>query len=334
MDFYKYDQIFASSEGSYIEQKNVQSGAGISASAIEGSDVQRRSYPASLGGDYASAGYEFVGSMKLIEHAEEVARGAVELLNAPVCPTGEQTLILESSMLALQVHESCGHPTELDRVFGMESSYAGTSFLTPEKLGDFRYGSDLVTLTADATIPGALGSFFFDDEGVPAQNIDLVRDGIFCGYQSSRETAAELGITSSGGMRADNWDRIPLIRMTNINLLPGEWTFDELIADTPDGIYASMVKSWSIDDKRLNFQFGCEAAWEIKDGSLGQIYKNPIYLDMTPRFWGSCDAICNDDDWHIWGVANCGKGEPMQVARVGHGTAPARFRGVKMEGAK
>ncbi|MGC8862737.1 MAG: TldD/PmbA family protein, partial [Armatimonadota bacterium] len=244
------------------------------------------------------------------------------------------------------VHESCGHPIELDRVFGTESSFAGTSFLTTDKLGRFRYGSDLVNITADATLPGGFGSFFYDDDGVPAQRVDIVKEGIFSGYLSSRETAAQLGelipelsprdeeLRSGGAMRADGWDRIPLIRMTNINLLPGDWTLDELIADTPDGIYAAMVKSWSIDDKRLNFQFGTEAAWQIKDGALGQIYKNPIYNDMTPRFWGSCDAVCGENEWHLWGLPNCGKGEPMQVAHVGHGVAPARFRAVRMEGAK
>ena len=334
MEMWRYDQVFASTEGAYIEQMKTECGAGISGTAIEGSEVQKRSYPAAFGGDYVAGGYEFIESLKLIEHAEEIAREAVELLSAPPCPSGENTLILDRDMLALQVHESCGHPTELDRALGTESSYAGTSFLTPDKLGRLRYGSDLVTLTADATVPGSMGSFHFDDEGVPAQSVDLIRDGIFVGYQSSRETAAELGITSSGGMRADGWDRIPLIRMTNINLLPGDWTLDEIIADTPDGIYAHTVKSWSIDDKRLNFQFGAEIAWEIKDGSLGKLLKNTIYSGITPEFWGSCDAIANADEWHVWGVPNCGKGEPGQTMHVGHGVAPSRFRKARTEGAQ
>ena len=169
---------------------------------------------------------------------------------------------------------------------------------------------------------------------MPAQRTDIVQEGIFSGYLTSRETAGEMGWRSGGAMRADGWDRIPLIRMTNINLLPGDWTFEELIADTPDGIYAADVKSWSIDDKRLNFQFGTEIAWEIKDGSIGRMFKNPIYFGITPEFWGSCDGVCGQDDWHLWGVPNCGKGEPMQVAHVGHGVAPARFRQVRMEGAK
>lgn len=334
MEFWKFDVVFASTEGAYIEQKKIESGAGASATAIEGNDVQRRSVPCSFGGDYAAAGYEFVESLRLLESAEQAAREAIELLSAPVCPTVEGTLILEGSMLALQVHESCGHPIELDRVFGMESSFAGTSFLTTEKLGSFRYGSEHVNITADATLPGGMGSFDFDDEGVPSQRVDIVRDGIFSGYLTSRETASQLGMKSMGAMRADGWNRIPLIRMTNINLLPGDWSFDEMLADTADGIYAANVKSWSIDDKRLNFQFGTEIAWEIRDGSLGRIFKNPIYSGMTPEFWGSCDAVCGEEEWRLWGVPNCGKGEPMQVAHVGHGVAPARFRKAKLEGAR
>lgn len=334
MEFWKFDQVFASSEGAYIEQRKVESGAGASATAIRDGEVQKRSVPCSFGGDYAAAGYEFVESLGLIDGAEQAAREAIELLDAPACPSGENTLILEGSMLALQVHESCGHPIELDRVLGTESSFAGTSFLTPEKLGTFRYGSEIVNIKADATIPGGLGSFAFDDEGVPAQCVDIVKEGIFSGYLSSRETAAQLEMHSGGAMRADGWDNIPLIRMTNINLQPGDYTFDEMIADTKDGIYAANVKSWSIDDKRLNFQFGTEIAWEIKDGSIGRMLKNPIYSGMTPEFWGSCDAICGEDEWRLWGIPNCGKGEPCQTAHVGHGVAPARFRKARTEGAK
>lgn len=334
MEFWKFDQVFASSEGAYIEQRKIESGGGASATAIRDGDVQKRSVPCSFGGDYAAAGYEFVESLGLIDNAEQAAREAIELLDAPVCPSGENTLILEGSMLALQVHESCGHPIELDRVLGMESSFAGTSFLTPEKLGEFRYGSEIVNIKADATIPGGLGSFAFDDEGVPAQCVDIIRDGMFCGYLSSRETASQLDMPSGGAMRADGWNRIPLVRMTNINLQPGDYTFDEMIADTKDGIYAANVKSWSIDDKRLNFQFGTEIAWEVKDGSLGRMFKNPIYSGMTPEFWGSCDAICGEDEWRLWGIPNCGKGEPCQTAHVGHGVAPARFRKARTEGAR
>jgi TldD protein len=327
MQFWKTDITFASSEGSYIEQLKVDSEAGISATAIEGGEMQRRSYPQ----DATSAGYEFVEGLDLVGHSAETAKEAAELLKAPQCPSDVRDLILEGSMLALQVHESCGHPIELDRVFGTESSFAGTSFLTPDKLDHFRYGSDKVNIVADATAPGGLGTFAYDDEGVPGQCVDIVKKGIFSGYLSSRETAAQIGWEHSGGsMRADNWNRIPIIRMTNINLLPGDWSFDEMIKDTKDGIYAAKVSSWSIDDKRLNFQFGAEIAWEIKDGSLGRMFKNPTYTGITPEFWGGCDAVGDENEWHLWGVANCGKGEPCQIARVGHGVAPSRFRNVRI----
>ena len=330
MHFWRTEETFASTEGSYIEQVKVESGAGIEATAIEEGEMQKRSYPSSFGGDYAAKGYEFVEGWDLVGHAEQTAKEAAELLKAPQCPSDVRDLVLEGSMLALQVHESCGHPIELDRVFGTESSFAGTSFLTTDKLARFRYGSEAVNIVADATVPGGLGSFFFDDEGVPAQRVDIVKEGIFSGYLTSRETAARMGWRSGGAMRADGWNRTPIIRMTNVNLLPRDWTLDEIIRDTKKGILAAMVNSWSIDDKRLNFQFGTEIAWEIVDGSLGQMFKNPTYTGITYEFWGGCDAICGKDEWHLWGVPNCGKGEPMQSAHVGHGVAPARFRNVRI----
>ena len=330
MQFWRTDTVFASTEGSYVEQTKTESGAGIEATAVAEGEVQKRSYPSSFGGDYAVAGYEFVEGWDLAASAERTAREAAALLTAPQCPSDTRTLILEGSMLALQVHESCGHPIELDRVFGTESSYAGTSFLTPDKLGNFQYGTELVNINADATVPGGLGSFFFDDEGVPAQKVPIIKNGIFVGYLTSRETAARLGQKSGGAMRADGWNRIPLIRMTNINLEPGDWTLDEMIEDTKKGLLAEMVGSWSIDDKRLNFQFATEIARDIDHGSLGEIYKNPTYTGITYEFWGSCDAIASEDEWHLWGVPNCGKGEPVQSMHVGHGVAPARFRNVRI----
>jgi len=323
-------KVFASSEGSYIEQEITETGAGLEANAVGQGEVQKRSYPNSFGRHQGTRGYELVQELDLIGNARRIAEEAVALLSAPPCPSMVGTLILDSTQLALQVHESCGHPIELDRVFGTEASYAGTSFLTLDKLGSFRYGSDVVNITADATIPGGLGTFGYDDEGVPAQRSPVVRDGIFVGYLMSRETAAQIGRTSNGTMRADGWNRIPIIRMTNINLEPGTWRLADLVADTDKGIYMDTNKSWSIDDKRLNFQFGTEIAYEIKHGKLGQMYKNATYTGITPQFWASCDAICDAEHWHLWGTANCGKGQPGQVAHVGHGTAPARFRNVRM----
>jgi TldD protein len=327
---FRNDKIFVSTEGSDIEQTIIETGGGIAATALEGGERQTRSYPASFRGDYATAGFEFTRGLDLPGHAEQTAREAAELLKADECPSKNTTLIIGGTQLALQVHESCGHPIELDRVFGTEASYAGTSFLTVDKLGELRYGSDIVNIVADATSPGGLGSFGYDDEGVPAQCTDIVREGMFTGYLMSRETAPRIGLRSNGTMRADGWNRIPLVRMTNISLLPGEGTLEEIIADTEDGIFVDSNKSWSIDQQRLNFQFGCEIAWEIKNGKRVRMLKNPVYTGITPEFWGSCDAIAGRDEWHIWGIPSCGKGEPGQTAHVGHGTAPSRFRNVEV----
>jgi TldD protein len=330
MIFVKTDKIFASTEGAFIEQSILHSGAGIFATAVDGSEVQRRSYPGSFGGDFATRGYEFVEEMKLVENAEGVREEAIQLLTAEPCPDTTTTIIISGQQMALQVHESCGHPTELDRVLGTEISLAGGSFLSLDKKDNLKYGSDKVTITADATIPGGLGSFGYDDEGVKAQRVYLVKEGLFVGYLTSRETAKVLAERSNGTMRADGWNRIPLIRMTNINLEPGEWELDDLIADTEDGIFLDVNKSWSIDDKRLNFQFGTEIAWEIKNGRLGKVFKNPVYTGITPEFWNNCDAVCNRNHWRVWGVPNCGKGEPMQIMHVAHGTSPTRFRNIKV----
>ncbi len=324
------DKLFASSEGSRIEQRIVTCGGGIEATAVTLDEVQTRSYPNSFGRQAGTAGWEYIESLQLAENAERVASEAVELLSAKECPSGVTTLILDGTQLALQVHESCGHPIELDRVFGMEAAYVGTSFLTTDKLGQFRYGSELVNIFADATAPTGLGTFGYDDEGVPAQRTPIVQNGVFVGYMSSRETAPLISQTSSGTMRADGWNRIPLIRMTNVNLEPGSWTLDDLIADTDDGIMMAVNRSWSIDDKRLNFQFGTELAWEIKGGKKTALLKNATYTGITPEFWGGCDAICDRDHWALWGTTNCGKGQPGQTMYVGHGVAPARFRNVRV----
>ncbi len=334
LDFYKTHKIFVSTEGSEIEQTIIESGGGIVGYAIGEEDFQTRSYPSSFGGDYATRGYEFIEEMNLLENAERISAEANELLEAPPAPTGVMDIVLAGSQLALQVHESCGHPTELDRVFGKEISFAGGSFLTPEKLNNFMYGSPYVTIVADATAPGGLGTFGYDDEGVPAARTYLVNKGKFVGYLMSREDAVKLNLRSNGAARAESWNRIPLVRMTNINLLPGDLEFDELIGGIKQGLYFDTNKSWSIDDKRLNFQFGTEVAREIKNGKLGKLYKNAVYQGITPEFWNSCDGVTNEKYWHIWGLPNCGKGQPGQTMHVGHGTSHARFRNVKVGASK
>jgi len=330
LGFTRVHKHFASTVGSYIEQRYVESGGGIVAYAVGEGDVLPRSYPNSHGGDWRQGGWEVVEDFDLAGNAARVADQAAQLRSAAPCPSGVRDIIIDGSQIALQVHESIGHPTELDRVLGDEAAFAGTSFLHVEDLGALRYGSEHVTVTADATVPGSLGSFGYDDEGVPAQRDFIVTDGMFTGFQSSRESALAIGRVSNGCMRADGWNRIPLIRMTTISLEPGEWSLEDLIADTEDGLYFETNNSWSIDDRRLNFQFACEIGWEIKNGELGRMVKSPNYTGITPEFWGACDAVCSRDQWRVWGLPNCGKGEPMQVAHVAHGASPARFRGVQV----
>jgi len=335
MNFRREEQWFVSSEGANIHQTKYTTGAGYSAYAFAGNEIQKRSYPTSFGGQWQNKGYELITELKLVENARRVGEEAVALLKADQCPEGVFSVVLEGSQLGLQIHESVGHPIELDRVLGMEANFAGTSFLTLDKLRTLRYGSELVNIVADARQehgPG-LGTFAFDEEGVAAQSTPIITNGLFTGYLSSRETAHTIGLERSGGtLRAEGWNRLPIIRMTNVSILPGEKPMgcEDLIADTDDGIYMATNKSWSIDDKRYNFQFGCEIGWEIKRGKRTRMLKNPSYSGITTEFWNSMDAICSREEWVLWGIPHCGKGQPQQVMGTGHGASPARFRGVKV----
>jgi TldD protein len=323
------EKYFVSSQGHRISQHLVECGGGMDATAVGEAETQRRSYPQSFG-QYQAGGYEVIRRFDLPGHAERVASEAVALLSAPECPEATTDLILESSQLALQIHESVGHAIELDRILGWEAAFAGTSFLELGRLGSLVYGSPLMNITADATLQGALGTFGYDDEGTPAQRVDIVKEGRWVGVLSGRDSAALAGLPPGGMVRGDGYNRLPMVRMTNVGLLPGESSLDEIIAATDDGILMATNRSWSIDDKRLNFQFGCEIAWEIRNGSLGRMLKNPTYTGITPEFWGSLDMLAGGAEWIHWGVPNCGKGQPMQTARTGHSAAPARFRGVRV----
>jgi TldD protein len=331
MAFSEYE-TFASTDGALCEQRKVDCGGGISATAVGGDETQVRTYPASFRGDVMRRGYEHFVSLDLVAAAPRVAEEAVALLTAPPCPSGPATIILSGQQLALQVHESVGHAVELDRVLGTEASYAGTSFVSLADVGSLRYGSELMNVTADATNPGGLGTFGWDDEGVEGRSEPIVRHGVLYGFLSSRESAAEVGLERSGGcMRADGFARQPIVRMTNVNLEPGDaGTLEDLIASTDDGLYLETNRSWSIDNRRLHFQFATEAAWEIRDGERRRMLRNPSYAGITPEFWGKLDAICSPSEWRLWGLLNCGKGEPGQSMRVSHGTAPARFRDVQV----
>jgi TldD protein len=325
-------KAFASTEGAACTQELVAIGAGLGAWATDGTELQVRSYPISHGGLFAAAGWEHVLALDLAAHAPRVAAEAVELLSAPPCPEGVTTVVLDGEQLALQIHESIGHALELDRMLLYEASYAGTSWVRPQDAGSLRYGSEHLNITADATVPGGLGSFGWDDEGVPAARYPLIEAGILRATLSNRESAALAGLERSGGCaRADGFTRQPIVRMTNVSIEPGAaGSLEDLIADTDHGLYLETNRSWSIDDRRLQFQFATEVAREIRGGRLGRLYRNPSYAGITPRFWGALDAVCDASEWRLWGLTNCGKGEPGQVMAVSHGAAPGRFRDVQV----
>jgi TldD protein len=323
-------RLLLSSEGVAADQVFVETGAGIDAIASRDGEVQMRSYPSAHVGSSAQAGWEYVEELALESEAPRVGEQAAALLRADECPAGVTTVVIDSEQTMLQVHESVGHPIELDRVYGAEAAYAGTSFLAPGDAGSLRYGSDLMNVTADPTTPRGLGTFAFDDEGVPAAREPIVSEGVLRRFLSSRETAIRLGLGRGGSMRADGWSRMPLVRMTNLHLEPGAGTLEDLVADVDEGIYLETNKSWSIDDKRLNFQFGTQIAWEIRRGRLGRMLRDATYTGVTPRFWAGLDAVAGREAWLLHGLTNCGKGQPGQSAHVSHGAAPTRFRGVQV----
>ena len=329
LTFWDTDKWFVSSQGHRIHQHLLESGGGFDATALGERETQRRSYPQSFG-QFETGGFEVVRHWDFPGNAQRIAEEAAALLTAGELEQRETAVILESSQLALQIHESVGHAVELDRILGWEAAFAGTSHLELDQLSHHRYGSPLMNITADATLPGALGTFGYDDEGTPASRVDIVKDGMWVGVLSGRDSAAIAGLAPGGMVRGDGYNRLPMVRMTNVGLLPGNSSLDEIIAETKDGVYLATNRSWSIDDKRLNFQFGTEIGWEIKDGKLGRMVKNPTYTGITPQFWGTLDMLAGEAEWVHWGTPNCGKGQPMQVAHTGHSASPGRFASVRV----
>ncbi len=333
MSFVHEQRILLTSEGSDLESRVTISACGYTATAVGDGDAQSRSYaPAPM-----SAGYENILNADLVGHTQHIAEEALEHLMAPDCEDGPTDLILDPYHLSLTMHESVGHATELDRILGYEESLAGRSFATVDKLGKLQYGSPLVNFVADGNLLGGLASMGFDDDGVPAQTYHIIKDGIYNNVSMGREVAAEMGWERSlGSCRADHWSSIPIVRIPNLSLMPGPspLALEDLIADTRNGIYIEGMGSFSIDQMRQNFQFGGDAFWKIKNGRLVGMLKNVTYQSITEPFWNSCDAICDQRFWVPNGVLNCGKGDPMQIARMTHGAAPARFRQVQVRRAR
>ncbi len=326
---YRVKLSFANSEGSRIHQTQTYVGSRVRTVA-KGTETHVRSAY-----DYKMKGFEHAQAFDYAAKAEQVAQEALILVNeAKNCPKEKTAFILEPDQLGLTIHESTGHPTELDRVLGFEADFAGTSFLTPDKLRtNYRYGSDIVNLVFDPTMPYTLGSYKYDDEGVEAKKFHIIENGIFKDYMTDRETAHELGYEHSfGNSRMSNYNRLPIVRMGNLHLLPdpeGPKDIDGLVAETKHGVFGLGWKSHSIDDKRMNFQFSTQLGWLVENGEKTTPLKNVCYNAATPEFWGNCDMITQEFKTYGRGPI-CGKGVPMQVMWVEHGGGWARFQDVNV----
>jgi len=331
--FTREDKIFASTEGSLIGQVIYRTYPGFGCTAVANGDAQSRNYerpPLNLG-------YEHVNRADLLSQVDRVAEQAIEKVHAPKSQAGIGTLILKPNHLYLTIHESVGHPTELDRVYGYESNFAGTSFATTEKLGKLQYAAPWVNFRADRTQPGGRSTLGYDDEGVPAQDWHVVKDGILVDYLTDRETAHRLGRGSSNGCAyADSWSSVPMVRIPNLGLEPGiesgshTATLAQMIADTEDGILIDGTGSFSIDQQRRNFQFGGDAFWKVEKGKVVGMLKDVTYHAMTTDFWNSVDAIGPVAEREQHGTNICGKGEPMQVAQMTHACVPVRVRNIQI----
>jgi len=326
------DKTFASTEGSLIHQTIYRSYPGYGCTAIANGDAQSRSYERPP----LNMGYEHIDKVDLLNNIERVAEEAIEKVHAPESPSGIRTnLILKPTNLFLTIHESVGHPTELDRVYGYESNFAGTSFATTDKLNQLQYAAPWVNFRGDRTQPGGRSTMGYDDEGVKSQSWYVVKDGILVDYLTDRETAYRLGRNSSNGSAyADSWSSVPMVRIPNLGLEPGEEggshtaTLEEMIADTDEGILIDGIGSFSIDQQRRNFQFGGDAFWKIEKGKIVGMLKDVTYHSMTTDFWNAVDAIAPASEWVQCGTDMCGKGEPMQLAQMTHACVPVRVRDI------
>ncbi len=322
---------FVSTNGSEVYQQFLLIGTDYAATAQDGPAVQRRSNNGWLARCY-QGGWEYFLEPDLWERARQIGEQAVELLTAEECPTETTQLVLSPDQMLLQIHESVGHPLELDRILGDERNYAGGSFIKPEDFGHKVYGSPLMNITFDPTVPGEFASYQFDDTGAPATREYLIREGILERGVGSLESQARVGVPGVACARACSWNRPAIDRMANLNLEPGTASFQEMIGGIERGIYMESNRSWSIDDQRHKFQFSCEYGRLIENGQLTKTLRNPNYRGITPQFWGSLVQVGNRDTWQIFGSPVCGKGEPNQVIWVGHGSPVAVFANVEVFG--
>jgi TldD protein len=331
LGFHSEDKYFASTEGSSIQQYIVQVYPYLTANAVDfqkGTSRSRSYQVAPL-----ARGWEYVPAMNLGENAKRIADEVVEHLAAPPVTAGKKDLVLLPSHLCLTIHESIGHSTELDRALGYEANYAGTSFLTVDKMGKFRVGSDLMNIFGDRTTEYALSTVKYDDDGVKTTRFPIIENGIFKHYQTIRDQAHLVDETESRGCcYADSWGSVPFQRMPNVSLAPGpdETTLDDLIGGVEDGVLIEGTGSYSIDQQRYNFQFGGDAFWEIKGGKKRGMISRVAYQARTPDFWQACDGIAGRSFWQLYGLPNDGKGEPAQTNAMSHGCAPARFRQINV----
>ena len=326
------DSWLVSTSGTQIHQHFSFLTIDFGATAQDGPVVQTRTYNGAAARCY-QGGWEQLGqSDDLWESVHRVGAQALELLTVEECPEMTTTLVLAPDQMMLQIHESIGHPLELDRILGDERNYAGGSFVKPQDFGALQYGSELLNVTFDPTVENEFASYAFDDTGVTAERQHLIRNGQLERGLGSGESQLRLGVPGVACARATSWDRPPIDRMANINLEPGDRTFAELIANVEDGVYMEANRSWSIDDQRYKFQFGCEYAKRIRHGQLAETVRNPNYRATTPQFWNSLVQVGNRETWQVFGTPYCGKGEPNQVIRVGHGAPVCAFANIEVFG--
>jgi predicted Zn-dependent protease len=324
------DTLFVSSDGAHIGQAFHLVDPGLRAVANAGSQTQVRTGGGARGA--RQGGVELLDDLGFHTDGRRIAEEALALLEAPECPEVVTDLLLMPSQMALQIHESIGHPLELDRILGDERNYAGTSFVSQDMIGTYRYGSPLLNVTFDPSFPGEAASYGFDDEGTPAERVHLIEDGVLVRALGGAGSQARSGLPGTANARASDWDRPPIDRMANLNIEPGHGGLTDLTAGIENGILMDTNRSWSIDDSRNKFQFGCELGRIIRDGELGGIVRNPNYRGISATFWRSLAAVGGKEVFEVHGVTNCGKGEPNQMIHVGHASPPCVFRGVQVFG--